>query len=90
MTTKVEQVARKLAESRFIHIGGPDSTALGKPAWVYCVPDAMIAIEAMRDPTDAMIDASCFPGESPRLQADDLTEMWNSMIQAAPNEQVSG
>ena len=59
MSEMVKKVARALADSRYMNIGGANSTALGKPAWVFCVPDALIAIEAMREPTIQMTQAAC-------------------------------
>lgn len=54
----IERIARALAGLRYASIGGPDSEALGKPAWVYCVPDALQAVEAMREPTEEMLFAA--------------------------------
>jgi len=79
----VEQVARALAANRYMSIGGADSTALGKPAWVYCVPDALTAIEAMREPTEKMERAARFWSPS-------LRESYSEMIDAALNEQDQG
>lgn len=54
MSDMIEVVARKLASRRYSHCGGPDAETLvkGKPNWKFCVEDATLAIEAMREPTD--------------------------------------
>jgi hypothetical protein len=80
---KVEAVARALAAQRYMNIGGANSTALGKPAWVFCVPDALTAIEAMRNPTEAMVFSARMHHEG---QAYLPHSVFNAMIDAALSE----
>ncbi len=45
-----EVVARALCARTCQHIGGPDAHTLvpGKPNWIFHIPDAVVAIEAMK------------------------------------------
>jgi hypothetical protein len=45
---------------------------------------ALAALKAMREPTDTMLCAGQF--ESPVLEADELTDTWQAMIDAAIRE----
>lgn len=78
VTAMAERVARALSAKRHLRMGGADAETLvqGIPNWHYCVDDAKVAIEAMREPTPEMADAaSC-------LRADP-NEIWDAMIDAA-------
>lgn len=83
----IERVARAIAVSHY-----PDKEA--DVMWRHMVPDARAAIEAMREPTmfmlrsadNAIISDEMF--ESGPFEIDKLT--WETMIDAALNEHVSG
>ncbi|MBN9034971.1 MAG: hypothetical protein J0H53_02785 [Rhizobiales bacterium] len=79
----VERVARRLAAGRYAHVGGADAETLvkGKPNWMSCVDDARTAIEAMREPTDAMVDAAYG-----RERTGTERGNWRAMIDAALTE----
>jgi hypothetical protein len=57
VTEIIERVARALANTHYNHVGGADADTLvnGKPNWVFCMQDARAAVEAMREPTEAML-----------------------------------
>ena len=67
MTSLVERVARALAET-----DGYEPTVKGIEA---LIPHARAAIAAMREPTDAMINAT--------YEGSDPAELWRMMIDAA-------
>lgn len=67
MGEMVERVARAIADAQ------PNG-----PGWRYCVPDAIAAIAAMREPTDAMRWAK----ELPHIGPDDCADLWRAMIDA--------
>ena len=70
----IERVARAICKLRY---GDPDfDYGMNKPRWVDCVPDAYAAIEEMREPTDAMIDAAEKDGGHSYYR-------WQAMIDAA-------
>lgn len=50
---------------------------------------ASVAIGAMREPTDAMVDAAygASPSDSEEINADDIIAIWPAMIDAALLEQ---
>jgi hypothetical protein len=83
METKVESVARALAERSDIPQGGYG----GWEAWL---GPARAAIEAMREPTEAMLDAGVdrwdthHPGATETHQNERAT--WRAMIDAALSE----
>ena len=78
----IERVARAIMEAR----GGCNVTdwreAKWNPAVEQSLNDARAAIEAMREPTDAMVDTG-------QWQIDPVS-LYQSFIDAALNEQVSG
>lgn len=93
--TMVERVARALCAKRNAHLGSPDAETLvrGKPNWVFHVPDALTAIEAMREPTPGMVEAARLEGsDDPDNEASSTghywvrEEMWQAMIDAALSE----
>jgi len=70
----VERVARALAEDN----GGME--------WQLYMPDAEIAIKAMREPTEGMIAAGNEVGVQPFIPAGGFERMtWQAMIDAALN-----
>lgn len=77
--TMIERVARAICKSQT----QTDRT------WEAFLPEATAAIEAMREPTDAMVDAgsSHFHEENSTGAA---AYCFGDMIDAALNEQVSG
>jgi hypothetical protein len=69
----IERVARALCG----HDGLPENTMLeGKPMWMSFIPEAKVAITAMRIPTEAMIKV---PGALP----DENRYAWQNMIDVA-------
>lgn len=86
-----ERVARALSEeygippdhiwNRIVEKPGETPVVFGQPAWQRFVKDARVAIEAMREPTKAMIEA----GWADAL-AEDAGATWKSMIDAALSE----
>lgn len=75
MKSMVERVARALTEqSRF--------RSESCPTFEMTLAEARAAIEAMREPTDAMVDAAD--------AAIAFHQQWRLAIDAALNEQVSG
>lgn len=95
--TKLEQVARGLArrilneETGVLCITGEAKAALERSVdrlWPECVKDARAAIEAMREPTEAMVKAGervvddHFDHWDPgRFHG--IGEAWNAMVDAA-------
>jgi hypothetical protein len=82
----VKQVAKALANRRYVHTGGADAQTLvpGTPNWSFCIDDARIAISAMREPTPAMIKAgSAFAYEGWGDCETVATEAWQANIDAA-------
>lgn len=81
----VERVARAIAGCQ---------QEIGADKWRYCLPEARAAIEAMREPTDAMIMAAEWAEpeyrEDDRDMAIQFKAEWRAAIDAALNEQVSG
>ena len=70
MSEMVERVARAIC---WANNRDPDwLNPTGTPAWKFCEPDARSAIEAMREPTKAMI----FAGDS--AKEDCVDETWSS------------
>lgn len=86
MTTMVERMARAIAGSRYIHLGGADAQNMvkGTPNWVFCRRDALLALRAMREPTESMLDA----GESAFSIPDAIGagDAWQAMIDQAVKE----
>lgn len=86
ITEIAERVARALSEKRHLSMGGADADTLvqGIPNWHYCVDDAKVAIEALREPTSAMLDAghSAFTEHAYSFKSE-LRELWPAMIDAA-------
>ena len=77
MSEMIERVARALAIADGMH---PEAVSNGEdavPVWTLYVDDARAAIEAMREPTDVMVDAGY------AVTVDDETEVWQAMIDAA-------
>lgn len=84
MTTMIERVARAQAEVIF---------GKGCPLDDDDYVRARAAIEAMREPTDAMVDAGFDAGDDTvqgYSENADPQDTWQAMIDAALNEQVSG
>jgi hypothetical protein len=52
---KLEEVARALCAHEQ---GNPDEMVAGKPRWQHYVEKARIAIEALRKPTESMVNAA--------------------------------
>ena len=81
----VEKVAKSVYEKR----NGPGCLPWAHQTKGHRDPylaDARAALEAMREPTGAMIEAGMhkpFPGEAPRLDDDTCLETWQAMIDAA-------
>lgn len=74
MSEMIERIARAMAD-RDAMGATPDGPGIHRSAWRAYVPMAQVAIEAMREPTQAMIDAGQ-PGFSPEMK-------WGCMIDAA-------
>lgn len=74
MTDLVERVARALAQSAAIETD-----------WTCWVPEARAAIEAMREPTEAMIYAAGGVGD-PNDWEVEMRKQWDAMITAALGE----
>lgn len=75
----VESMVERVAKAIALANRAPDSDD-----WPVYVADARAAIEAMREPTDAMVDA----GEG--TMCPHAGCIFSDMIDAALNEQVSG
>jgi hypothetical protein len=75
--TMRERVARAIAESHY-----PDKCV--ESMWQHMMPDAIAAIEAMREPTEAMVNAGYDVGYSPDPLPCDA--VWKAMIDAAISE----
>lgn len=87
--TMIERVARAIAQADTTVNGQFDDTEMGDIFWgewkhLY-IPMARAAIEAMREPTDAMVDAM---DEHAGTIAPQYA--YEAAIDAALNEQVSG
>ena len=79
MTEMVERVARALAARKCGLVKDPYGERLPDDLWQQCIPDARAAIEAMREPTDKMLDAGPpFPYMDKGV--------WQAMIDAALSE----
>ena len=73
----VERVARVLQERKY---------GKGCPVWEEDLAEARAAVAAMRELTDAMVDAASGAGLCPS----DVSDIYIDMIDAALNEQVAG
>jgi len=94
MTTMLERVARALCVARGWNpdtcvMGGGSVSADGKSAshcyirmWENCFPEARAAIEAMREPSDAMWEAA--------LDSSLARKGWTAQYQAAIDAALSG
>ena len=96
--TMIERVAWRLWRADSEDAGVPASVTNGRTQEAFAEQSedtrrrwlkfARAAIEAMREPTDAMIDAGAMPDcNDPHGRP---STVWGSMIDAALNEQVSG
>lgn len=87
----VERVARALAAQSFEAAGNdkPGPSAAAERRWPHFVPQARTAIEAMREPTEAMLRASPLIGTGITEKGDWATNtrpaqaVWPAMIDAA-------
>lgn len=87
MSEMIERVARAMyrsldADPRFV--GRADLTP-EHPGWAEYCHQARAAIEAMREPTDAMIESArdYFPRVEPRDRYAVISDCWRAMIDAA-------
>ena len=94
MTTMVERVARLLAEKDGVH---PDWTASGmgmpgpednEPGWKLYEDDAKAIIQAMREPTEAMVDAAFKNMDQNGYVKGNPASDYTAMIDAALNDEV--
>jgi hypothetical protein len=88
MSDMIERVAKALAHKRYVHCGGSEADTLvaGKPNWTFCLDDAHAVIEAMREPTERMLDSgACYEDQDHRFIADgDISrDIWRAMVSAA-------
>jgi hypothetical protein len=80
MDSMVERVARALCKE---NAKDPDWPVAGTPYWKAYEREARAAIEAMRQPTEAM-------RESGRHRPETMAEIWNTMITAALDTRGDG
>lgn len=87
MSEMVERAARKLAGQWMVDDGyGEDSRASAERGemWKNFRKSARLAIEAMREPTGAMLTAGRINlGGTDELHIDEAEEVWRKMIAAA-------
>lgn len=95
--TVVERIARALAKETisewdYIERGGADVKTLVDQGWQAWVPDAIAALEALKEPGDLMHDVGEYVFEGRRVPQTITTgepasfEIFKAMIQAAINE----
>lgn len=92
MATMIERVARAICAADPCAPAPDDPILIGMrsaKAWEARIPLAVAAIEALREPTDQMLeDAGCMDGyDFDRIAPDqDHVEWWSAMIDAALKE----
>ena len=78
MTSGLERVARALCE---LDANPPDATMGGKPLWQDYLPEARVAIAALRMPDAAMVSAAAL--EAGVIGKDEVARIFRAMIDAA-------
>lgn len=78
MTSSLERVARALCE---LDANPPDATMGGKPLWQDYLPEARVAITALRVPDAAMVSAAAL--EARLIGKDEVSRVFRAMIDAA-------
>jgi len=87
MSEMIERVAEAIWDAR-IERGGPGRTLMPWPLYPeadWCRATARAAIEAMREPTEKMLEAGDLPGWDDYVTAGLSKEIWQAMIDAALN-----
>jgi hypothetical protein len=87
MMNMIEKVARKLCEENY---NKPDNkTQFGSYVWTLYIKDAKVAIEAMRKPSEEMLNSArdwSVAKHGRGVGNVDATQCWQAMIDAALKE----
>jgi hypothetical protein len=82
--TMVERVARALSVADGMHPQAASNDADEQPAWTLYVGMAKAAIESLREPTEAMVEASAaIYGDNYLYRYEYSKDQWRAMIDAA-------
>lgn len=84
MPEMIERVARALAMADGMHPQAASNDADEQPAWTLYVGMAKAAIESLREPTEAMVEASAaIYGDNYLYRHRYSKDQWRAMIDAA-------